>query len=195
MKKLVRILIIMIVMLFLAFILFSIAINDGKSVKEEAYLEAQEIAEKNAGMVTYSDFYMYRGNEAWDVIVGQDADGNEIGVWIPVESTNEEEAAGEAPADTTSEGGTVEEAPVEEDASSDGTQQGYILPMDGYITEQEAVEIATVGKDVKEIVSVNLGMENEVVLWEITCINSKDNYCYYYINADTGQVIKSYENI
>lgn len=189
-----------IVVLFLAFSLLVNAVNDGMSVKNNAYESAKQTAAESADMVTYSDFYMYRGNEAWDVIVGEDSEGNEIGVWIPVESTTDEESTSEEAVTevetSTDEVATDDETETQEDQSTEEKpKQGYILPMDAYITEEEAVEIASVGKDVDEIVSVNLGMEDEVVLWEVTCINSKGNYSYYYVNASTGEMIKSYENI
>lgn len=213
MKIAIRIILIVLIVLFLAVSLLMKAVNDGKSVKEEAYDSAKEIASESAGMVTYNDFYMYRGNEAWDVIIGEDNQGNEIGVWIPVESTTDEETAEEEVTEETTteekqpaeeETTIVEEQPVEETVEADtneeqpaeeASKQGYILPMDEYLTEEEAVEAAIAGKDVTEVVSVNLGMENEVVLWEVTCINSEGNYSYFYVNASTGEIIKSYENI
>ncbi|RSK27399.1 copper amine oxidase [Bacillus sp. HMF5848] len=68
----------------------------------------------------------------------------------------------------------------------------FIRKLEDGIDEQQAIDIVTNKLETKKIVSVTLGMENEVPLWEITYIDSDDSYCYYYVSFDGGEFLKRY---
>jgi uncharacterized protein YpmB len=60
------------------------------------------------------------------------------------------------------------------------------------ITEQEAIKIVKKERNPKEIISVTLGMENNVPLWEIKYIEEDGRFTYYYIDFENGQFLKRY---
>ncbi len=70
---------VLLVVLLFYIILYTVA----DKPRREAYDQAKSVAEKEVGMQEYTDFYMYQGNEHWDVITGVDKKGKEVGVWIP----------------------------------------------------------------------------------------------------------------
>lgn len=63
------------------------------------------------------------------------------------------------------------------------------------ITEEEARKIVMQKKTPKEIMSVKLGMENNIPLWEIYYRSNKDAISYYYIDFATGEMLKDIENL
>lgn len=44
-------------------------------------------------------------------------------------------------------------------------------------------------------VKVQLGIENHIVLWEITYLNEANKLNYYYIDFETGELLKKIENL
>lgn len=42
---------------------------------------------------------------------------------------------------------------------------------------------------------VQLGIENNIVLWEITYLNEAEKLNYYYIDFETGELLKKIENL
>lgn len=63
------------------------------------------------------------------------------------------------------------------------------------ITEDEARRIVMQKKAPKEIMSIKLGMENHIPLWEIYYRSKKDSISYYYIDFTTGEMLKDIENL
>lgn len=63
------------------------------------------------------------------------------------------------------------------------------------ITEQEAINKLKEEKDPKEIISVRLGMEKGIPLWEIYYRSEGDLINYYYVDFKTGDWLKKIENL
>jgi uncharacterized protein YpmB len=60
------------------------------------------------------------------------------------------------------------------------------------ISEKEAIKIVNKERNPKEIISVTLGMENNVPLWEIKFLEEDGRFTYYYIDFDDGKFLKRY---
>lgn len=63
------------------------------------------------------------------------------------------------------------------------------------ITKEEAIKIVRQEKNPKKIVSVKLGMEKQIPLWEIYYISDKSSLNYYYLDFQTGEWLKKIENL
>lgn len=63
------------------------------------------------------------------------------------------------------------------------------------ITEQEAINKLKEEKNPKEIISVRLGMEKGIPLWEIYYRSDGDLINYYYVEFKTGDWLKKIENL
>ena len=60
------------------------------------------------------------------------------------------------------------------------------------ISQEKAVAKLTAERDPKEIVSVRLGMEKGLPLWEITYIDQENRYSFYYLSFEDGTFIRRY---
>ena len=63
------------------------------------------------------------------------------------------------------------------------------------ISEEEAVERLMDEKNPKKIISVRLGMENNIPLWEIHYRSENNLINYYYVDFKTGEWLKKIENL
>ena len=77
----------------------------------------------------------------------------------------------------------------------DKKQKSQVIALSEGISENKAIAIVKEKKNVKEIISAHLGMENNQPLWEITYKNDKDLYGYYYLDFKTGDLIRNYDNL
>ncbi len=63
------------------------------------------------------------------------------------------------------------------------------------LSKEDAIQKLLQEKKPKKIISVRLGMEKNIPLWEI-CYRSKNNLInYYYIHFETGEWLKKIENL
>lgn len=63
------------------------------------------------------------------------------------------------------------------------------------LTKQEAVQKLLEEKNPKKIISVRLGAEKDIPLWEIYYRSENDLINYYYIHFETGEWLKKIENL
>lgn len=63
------------------------------------------------------------------------------------------------------------------------------------ITKNQAIQIVQQEKHPQKIVSVRLGMEKQVPLWEVHYVSEKSKLNYYYIDYKTGEWLKKIENL
>ncbi|MBM6619827.1 peptidase M4 [Bacillus suaedaesalsae] len=60
------------------------------------------------------------------------------------------------------------------------------------ITAQEAIGIVKDERNPLEIKAVNLGIEQNIPIWEIIYLDEQNRYSYYYVTFKDGQFIKRY---
>ena len=63
------------------------------------------------------------------------------------------------------------------------------------ITKEEAIQKLLQEKQPKKIISVRLGMEKNIPLWEIYYRSENNLINYYYVHFDTGEWLKKIENL
>ncbi|WHY65480.1 DUF5590 domain-containing protein [Neobacillus sp. SuZ13] len=63
------------------------------------------------------------------------------------------------------------------------------------LTREEAIQKLQQEKSPKEIISVRLGMEKNIPLWEIYYRSNNNLINYYYVHFDTGEWLKKIENL
>lgn len=63
------------------------------------------------------------------------------------------------------------------------------------ISKQEAIERLSERKQPEKIISVKLGMENRIPLWEIFYRSKNDLINYYYVDFETGEWLKDIQNL
>jgi len=63
------------------------------------------------------------------------------------------------------------------------------------LSKQQAVDKLLQEKKPKEIISVRLGMEKNIPLWEIYYRSDNNLINYYYIDFETGEWLKKIENL
>ncbi|WP_456278577.1 PepSY domain-containing protein [Bacillus sp. AK128] len=66
-----------------------------------------------------------------------------------------------------------------------------IDPKNG-ISAEEAVNLLTEERNPSSIQSVNLGIEQNVPIWEIIYLDQNNRYTYYYVTFEDGEFIKRY---
>lgn len=87
----------------------------------------------------------------------------------------------------------------------DGVQHFAIVAQDGgdiqyfgeneIISEQDASDIATNEMPTMKIIQTRLGLLDNKPIWEVTLKNENNTLTYYYIDASTGQWVKTISNI
>ncbi|KAA0550227.1 peptidase M4 [Bacillus sp. BGMRC 2118] len=60
------------------------------------------------------------------------------------------------------------------------------------ITAQEAVGIVKEERNPTEIKAVNLGVEQNIPIWEVIYLDEQNRYSYFYVTFKDGQFIKRY---
>ncbi|MCM3114600.1 DUF5590 domain-containing protein [Neobacillus sp. MER 74] len=63
------------------------------------------------------------------------------------------------------------------------------------LTKEEAIQKLQQEKSPKKIISVRLGMEKNIPLWEIYYRSNNNLINYYYVHFDTGEWLKKIENL
>ncbi|MBT2656368.1 DUF5590 domain-containing protein [Bacillus sp. ISL-18] len=63
------------------------------------------------------------------------------------------------------------------------------------ITKEEAIQKLLQEKQPKKIISVRLGMEKNIPLWEIYYRSENNLINYYYVHFETGEWLKKVENL
>ncbi|WHX99068.1 DUF5590 domain-containing protein [Neobacillus sp. DY30] len=63
------------------------------------------------------------------------------------------------------------------------------------ISKEDAVQRLLEEKSPKKIISVKLGMENNIPLWEIYYRSENNLINYYYVHFETGEWLKKIENL
>jgi uncharacterized protein YpmB len=63
------------------------------------------------------------------------------------------------------------------------------------ISKEDAVQRLLEEKSPKKIISVKLGMENSIPLWEIYYRSENNLINYYYVDFKTGEWLKKIENL
>ncbi|MGG3469619.1 DUF5590 domain-containing protein [Neobacillus pocheonensis] len=63
------------------------------------------------------------------------------------------------------------------------------------ITKNEAIQKLVQEKNPKKIISVRLGMEKNIPLWEIYYRSENNLINYYYVHFETGEWLKKIENL
>ncbi|MFD1738516.1 PepSY domain-containing protein [Bacillus salitolerans] len=66
-----------------------------------------------------------------------------------------------------------------------------IDPEEG-ISKEEAIEIVRNNRNPLSILSVTIGVEQNVPIWEITYLDQQERYSYYYVTFKDGTFIKRY---
>lgn len=87
----------------------------------------------------------------------------------------------------------------------EGVQHFAIVAQDGgdiqyfgeneIISEQDASDIATNEMAAMKIIQTRLGLLDNKPIWEVTLKNENNTLTYYYIDASTGQWVKTISNI
>ena len=104
---------------------------------------------------------MYNGEETYSVVVGENADGEKLAVWIPEDDKQK----------------------IKVEKYSDGKSKEQIRKI---VVKEHAPE---------KIISIKLGMERNVALWEVTYIDNANRYNYDYYDFKTGEWLKYYRSI
>lgn len=63
------------------------------------------------------------------------------------------------------------------------------------ITKEEAIQKLHQAKDPQEIMTVKLGMENNIPLWEIFYRSNEELINYYYVDFESGEWLKDIQNL
>ncbi|MEH7117902.1 DUF5590 domain-containing protein [Neobacillus vireti] len=71
----------------------------------------------------------------------------------------------------------------------------YIKKAKDGLTKEEAIQKLVNEKQPKKIISVRLGMEKNIPLWEIYYRSENNLINYYYVHFETGEWLKKIENL
>ena len=71
----------------------------------------------------------------------------------------------------------------------------YVKKAKDGLSKEEAIQKLLQEKSPKKIISVRLGMEKNIPLWEIYYRSNNNLINYYYVHFDTGEWLKKIENL
>ncbi len=77
----------------------------------------------------------------------------------------------------------------------DKSKKVYIKNAKDGLSKEEAVQKLLQEKKPKKIISVRLGMEKNIPLWEIYYRSENNLINYYYVHFETGEWLKKIENL
>ncbi|WHY75851.1 DUF5590 domain-containing protein [Neobacillus sp. WH10] len=77
----------------------------------------------------------------------------------------------------------------------DKSKKVYVQKAKNGISKDEAVQKLLQEKNPKKIISVRLGMEKNIPLWEIYYRSENNLINYYYVHFETGEWLKKIENL
>ncbi|MDQ0244042.1 uncharacterized protein YpmB [Bacillus fengqiuensis] len=60
------------------------------------------------------------------------------------------------------------------------------------ISRDKVISIVQKERSPEKIKSIRLAMENELPMWEVTYIDEKNSFTYYYVDFQTGEFLKRY---
>ncbi|MFL6559870.1 MAG: DUF5590 domain-containing protein [Bacillus sp. (in: firmicutes)] len=75
------------------------------------------------------------------------------------------------------------------------SKQVFVRKAKDGLSKEEAVQKLLQEKSPKKIISVRLGMEKNIPLWEIYYRSQNNLINYYYVRFDTGEWLKKIENL
>jgi uncharacterized protein YpmB len=75
------------------------------------------------------------------------------------------------------------------------SKQVFVRKAKDGLSKEEAVQKLLQEKSPKKIISVRLGMEKNIPLWEIYYRSQNNLINYYYVHFDTGEWLKKIENL
>ncbi|MBT2701524.1 DUF5590 domain-containing protein [Bacillus sp. ISL-40] len=71
----------------------------------------------------------------------------------------------------------------------------YVEKAKDGLSKEEAIQKLLQEKSPKKVISVRLGMEKNIPLWEIYYRSNNNLINYYYVHFDTGEWLKKIENL
>ncbi|MEH7373414.1 cell wall elongation regulator TseB-like domain-containing protein [Neobacillus drentensis] len=71
----------------------------------------------------------------------------------------------------------------------------YVKKAKDGLSKEEAIQKLLQEKSPKKVISVRLGMEKNIPLWEIYYRSNNNLINYYYVHFDTGEWLKKIENL
>jgi uncharacterized protein YpmB len=77
----------------------------------------------------------------------------------------------------------------------DKSKEVFVRKTKDGLSKEEAVQKLLQEKNPKKIISVRLGMEKNIPLWEIYYRSQNNLINYYYVHFDTGEWLKKIENL
>jgi uncharacterized protein YpmB len=77
----------------------------------------------------------------------------------------------------------------------DKSKEVFVRKTQDGLTKEEAVQKLLQEKNPKKVISVRLGMEKNIPLWEIYYRSQNNLINYYYVHFDTGEWLKKIENL
>lgn len=75
------------------------------------------------------------------------------------------------------------------------SKQIFVKKAKDGLSEEEAIQKLLQEKSPKKIISVRLGMEKNIPLWEIYYRSNNNLINYYYVHFETGEWLKKIENL
>jgi uncharacterized protein YpmB len=75
------------------------------------------------------------------------------------------------------------------------SKQVFVEKASDGLSKEEAVQKLLQEKNPKKIISVRLGMEKDIPLWEIYYHSENNLINYYYVHFETGEWLKKIENL
>jgi uncharacterized protein YpmB len=77
----------------------------------------------------------------------------------------------------------------------ENSKQVFVKKAKDGLSKEEAIQKLLQEKSPKKIISVRLGMEKNIPLWEIYYRSDNNLINYYYVHFDTGEWLKKIENL
>jgi uncharacterized protein YpmB len=75
------------------------------------------------------------------------------------------------------------------------SKEVFVRKVKNGLTKEAAIQKLQQEKSPKKIISVRLGMEKNIPLWEIYYRSNNNLINYYYVHFDTGEWLKKIENL
>lgn len=148
------------ILFFGLFYYIYVTTSDPLSAREN---EAVNIARKETNLAAVKNIDFYHGSRSYQVIEGSDDAGKGVYVWV--------------------------EELKEEQKEENVTARIVMKFKHEGITKEEVREIVDSELEMKELISIRLGMIGVTPIYEVTYIDEDDRHSFYYLSFEDGSYI------
>lgn len=163
-KKTIIALTVMLLVIITSIWLFASIYNTARSQYNEGHQHSKEIALEKGKLTSIDTIDTYNGNIKYHIISGKNVNKEPVYAWIPLSKEQIKDNS------------DLDEVVIKKQSSG--------------ITKEEAVQAVKSEYNVKQLINVKLGMDEEIPIWEVKYKDQSDRYTFDFVHFSNGEIVK-----